>query len=347
MSPKRRHPFSATHRSRRVDLRGLACLSAAAQTAGANTSAWPSRATKALRHLGLGRLFDLQEMVILVGRMQVENGERLGAGRLGQDDAFLPGRVSPADAGAILRFGEHAVVDQEIGAFDEADEAVGRPRRRMLDVADVADAAAAVVEAETGRPARMVQGMRLDQEPVGEAERLPAPEPDMLEAARQVIEADREQGRRVKAVEHLPGALAVEVAAIGAHEVLAEQDRLEEGQPADMVEMEVAQENVDLGRRMSAHLLAERRQAGSGIDDDEARPAPDLDASRAAAELGETRPRDGYRPSHAPEMNLEGISARRRRPQHCLMITFTRPPCRAPAHFGADCSHPIEAGLPP
>ena len=46
-------------------------------------------------------------------------------------------------------------------------------------------------------------------------------------------------------------------------------------------------ENVDLGRRMSAHLLAERCQAGSGIDDDETRPAPDLDASRAAAELGE------------------------------------------------------------
>jgi hypothetical protein len=177
----------------------------------------------------------------------------------------------------------------------------------MLDVADVADAAAAMVEAESGGAAGMVQRVRSHLEPVGKAERLAGLEPDMLEAARQLLEADREQGRRVEAVQHLAGALAAEVAAIGAHEPVAAQDRLEERQAVDVVEMQMAEEDIDLVRGLVSHLVAESRQARAGIDDDDTRAAANLDAGRAPSELGKGWPRHGYRASHPPEMNLEGV----------------------------------------
>jgi hypothetical protein len=56
-----------------------------------------------------------------------------------------------------------------------------------------------------------------------------------------------------------------------------------------MVEMQVAEQDVHLPRGGGAELGPERRDPGPGIDHEQARAAPDLDAGGMAAELHELR----------------------------------------------------------
>ena len=72
----------------------------------------------------------------------------------------------------------------------------------------------------------------------------------MVEAGRQLFEGDREDRRREQALEGILGALAVEGAAPRAdHPLPAEHRGLEEGKPAYVVEMQVAEEDIDFARR--------------------------------------------------------------------------------------------------
>src|SRR3954469_2053668 len=182
--------------------------------------------------------------------MQVEDRERFRIGGAAERDALLPGRMSPAAAARILLLREHAVVDDEIGAGDEADEILRRPLLAMLDVADVADDPAAMGKAVAGGAVRMPQGQRVDAVAVAEAERLPGLEADMLEAGRQLVETHRKDRRRIDPLERRLGALTAEIAAMGADQPIPDQRRLEERQAADVVEVEVAEEDVAFLRRV-------------------------------------------------------------------------------------------------
>ena len=68
-------------------------------------------------------------------------------------------------------------------------------------------------------------------------------------------------------------------------DALAEEGRLEEGQPADVIEMKVAEEDVDLVGCARRELVPERGQSGAGVDDEQTLAAADLDARRVPAEL--------------------------------------------------------------
>jgi hypothetical protein len=77
-----------------------------------------------------------------------------------------------------------------------------------------------------------------------------------------------------------------------------------------VIEMQVAEQDRDVGGRLGTETVAQGRQAGAGVDDDEALPAADLDAGRMAAELDEARPGRANRPPHAPEPDLQGVLIR-------------------------------------
>src|SRR3954454_6171640 len=247
--------------------------------------------------------------------MQVEDRQRLRIGGAAERDALLPGGMPPAAAARILLFREHAVVDDEIGADDEADEVLRRPLLAMLDVADVADDPAAMGKAVAGGAVRMLQGLGVDAVPVTEMKRLPALEADILEADRQLVEPHRKDRRRIDPLERRLGALAAEIAAMGADQPIADERRLEERQAADVIEVEVAEEDVALLRRVRPELRPERRQAGPGIDDEEALAAAHLDARRVPAELPEPRARGAHGAPHAPELNPEHAGRLRYSPQ--------------------------------
>ena len=77
----------------------------------------------------------------------------------------------------------------------------------------------------------------------------------VLETGRELAEAYRKQGRCEEAAQGLHGALALQVPAIGAdHALLGDERRLEEGQAADVVEVKMAEEDVDLVGGVPAEL---------------------------------------------------------------------------------------------
>jgi hypothetical protein len=64
-------------------------------------------------------------------------------------------------------------------------------------------------------------------------------------------------------------------------------DRLERGQPLDVVDVQVGQEQVDARRGLLEQREAEAARAGAGVEDDEAAVVEaDLDARGVAAVAG-------------------------------------------------------------
>src|SRR4051794_9002922 len=59
----------------------------------------PVASHEGARHLGLCGRFDGAQMLVVMGRVQVEYGQRFDAGGLRQSDPLLPGRMAPSDAG--------------------------------------------------------------------------------------------------------------------------------------------------------------------------------------------------------------------------------------------------------
>src|SRR4051812_745658 len=102
----------------------------------------------------------------------VEGGQRTGTRRLAQGDSGLPGRMAPTAVVEIFVLGVGGVVDHEVRSGDERDERVRWSCGIVLDVADVAEAASAVIEAVSGRAARMHERAGPNLDAIGEPQGL-------------------------------------------------------------------------------------------------------------------------------------------------------------------------------
>ncbi len=74
-----------------------------------------------------------------------------------------------------------------------------------------------------------------------------------------------------------------------------------------MVEMQVAEEDIDLARQLVAPGFPEGTEARPGIDDEQTVAASDLDARGMAAEFAEAGPGHGGRAAGSPEADLEQV----------------------------------------
>ena len=195
-------------------------------------------------------------------------------------------------------------------------------------------------------PPGWFSGMRLDDRAVGPFEGLAGLKAAMLEAGGEMVEGDREDRRGEEPVEGLLGVLSVQVAAMGADDALAAEDgRLEERQAADMVEMQMAEEDIDLVGGGVAEFGAEGGDAGAGVDDEEPAAAADFDTGGVTAEFHELRTRRTRRTAHAPEADLERILAYGHSPRHHITVTLlSRYACalshiRAPRGLGRSSNY--------
>src|SRR5688572_26204035 len=130
--------------------------------------------------------------------------------------------------------------------------------------------------------------MGFDLVAIREGERVARREAVVGEPGGQLLQAHGEERRGEDPVEHGFGRLPAPAAAINVDGAVAEDCRLEERQTADVIEMEVAEKNVDLGRRARPERRAERREAGAGVNDEQAPAAADLNARGMTTELAET-----------------------------------------------------------
>ena len=159
-----------------------------------------------------------------------------------------------------------------------------------------------MVEAVPHRSLRVVEEDRVHTRPIGEIERLAGLEAVMRKGAGKDVQGHREEWRREQAVQGLLRARSVEIAAIGVDRPFrVEDDRLEERQTRRVVEMQMAQQEVDLFRHLLAVMQPAGIQARAGIDDEQARAAADLQARGVAAELDIIRPANGRGTADAPE----------------------------------------------
>ena len=136
----------------------------------AHVLARDERARPNLARLGL-HLF--HEPVFVVG-IVVEDRKALDVGGFREAHGLLPGRVAPADLAEEFLVGVGAVVDQELGALDQAEDVLVGLADDVLGVGDVAHRLAAVLDPVSGRAVGMVERRRanLDARVVGKIERI-------------------------------------------------------------------------------------------------------------------------------------------------------------------------------
>ena len=152
----------------------------------------------------------------------------------------------------------------------------------------------------------MVEQVGLDLGAVREGQGLAGLETVMLEMRRQMVETDRKERRGVEPVEGRLGALAAKIAAEGADDtIVAEEGGFEERQAADVIEMEMAEQNIDSFGCGIAQMRAQRRKARSRIDDEKSLAAAHLNTGSMTTEFYELRTGRTGRTSHSPESDLE------------------------------------------
>src|SRR5688572_6138719 len=258
------------------------------------------------RHLLLQLARHAVEHVVVVLGIVVEHREPLRAGGAAQAHALLPGRVSPADVRAVLRIGVHAVVDHQVRVLDERkDVAVGRARH-VLGVGEIAHRAAVEVDAVAGRPVGMVEGRGAQLNAGSGRERLARLEFSVLHARAEHLRRDREERRHHELAEHAAQRHALgEVSGPQAEAVVRLEERAEEGQPADMVEVRVGQEQVGIDGAVGGEGISQIAQARPGIEHQQALAAAHLERRGVAAIARGARPGAGDRAAHAPEAHGE------------------------------------------
>src|SRR5688572_10276021 len=258
------------------------------------------------RHLLLQLARHAIEHVVVVLGIVVEHRQPLRAGGAAQAHALLPGRVSPADVRAVLRIGVHAVVDHQVRVLDERkDVAVGRARH-VLGVGEIAHRAAVEVDAVAGRPVGMVEGRGAQLNAGSGRERLARLEFSVLHARAEHLRRDREERRHHELAEHAAQRHALgEVSGPQAEAVVRLEERAEEGQPADMVEVRVGEEQIRIHRSILGQRVAQVAQPGPGIEHQQALAAAHLERGGVAAIARGARPGAGDRAAHAPEAHGE------------------------------------------
>src|SRR3546814_3914059 len=82
----------------------------------------------------------------MIGVM-MEYRKRLDVGHAAEPDTLLPGRMPPADMLFILGVGIGAVINDQVGALDQAEDILVGLARHMLGIGHVAQRLAAEIEA--------------------------------------------------------------------------------------------------------------------------------------------------------------------------------------------------------
>src|SRR5204862_5938227 len=91
------------------------------------------------------------------------------------------------------------------------------------------------------------------------------------------------------------------------HRIARIEQRREEGQPRQMVEMGVGEIDVYVERRLARQVQPQGADAGAGVEDQPPPARSDLEARGIAAIAGIFRSGAGYRAAHAPEADLQTL----------------------------------------
>ena len=101
-----------------------------------NSSVWPSRAAKAPANLSLASFSIAVQFLVGACRIVVKQRKPARTGRLTELDALLPCRVPVTAMAFHFLLGVGAVVNDEVGIFDQAEHRLIEFARLVLGVCD-------------------------------------------------------------------------------------------------------------------------------------------------------------------------------------------------------------------
>src|ERR1700752_2592159 len=172
----------------------------------------------------------------------------------------------------------------------------------MLRVRDGGDDLTGVFDPVAGSLIRMIERSGGETDPGMRNQRLASGKIDELYLGREDPHRDREQRRDHHVVEHRFDALAVQVTGPDPYPALCIVAWGKERQSADMVEMRVTVEQIQLDRLTAAHqFVAQQAQAGSAVEDHQVVSTADFHARGVAPVTDGIGPRAGDAAAYAPE----------------------------------------------
>src|SRR5208282_6276326 len=169
-----------------------------------------------------------------MGRIVVEDDERLDARRVTKPRALLPGGVTPTRKARQLGFRIGRIIDEEVRTLDQPENVRVQLAGDMFGVGDVAECPAAVLDAVAGGAVGMIEGCRANADSGVRLERLAGLEIHIADVRLEDIERYREERRLHAVAQHVVEAmLGQEMPRPEAEAVLALERRAEERQPGD------------------------------------------------------------------------------------------------------------------
>ena len=291
------------------------------------------------------------DAVVVAQRVMVEQRQLAHPPGRGHVDREFSRAVAPADVGLVFGPRELRVVDQQVGAVDEAGElalfgglrwplAACQRQRMRLVVGGVDDGRAVGLDAVAQRQRRVVHVVGADAHVV-DLERALG-QVVVAHPGGELLECDGEVG-----VLHLAGQRVADrrphaARAIDVPLELGVEQRCQEGQTLDVVPVGVADEDVAAPRATGfcQQRLAQRVGTGAAIEQDQhATATAHLDAGRVAAVAQGLRPRLRNRPSRAPEADFHGIPPVAK--GHGAALCSARWTTEPPYHAGPSVSTPL------
>ena len=205
--------------------------------------------------------------------------------RIGKPDALLPARMAPADVRRQFLVGVGGVEDHERCILGQ------RQQRRIdraiaqFDIGHIGDGLAAVLDPVADRAAGMIERCGSQGHAGPRIDHVAGAEVVEFELRVQRIDLQREE-RKAHQLAHrlLDAAGGLQAAGPDADELVLHEQRCEERQADHMVDVAVAQEDVEVGvvGRLN-QCVAERADSGAGIEDQRVWAATDFHAGRVAA----------------------------------------------------------------
>ena len=242
----------------------------------------------------------------------VKNNVAADTAAPGERGAGFPCRMAPSLEGRVFRRRVGRVVDEEVGAFDQAENVGVDFAFDMFGIGDIANRPVAPLDPVAGRAVGVVErrgknGNALAQvEPVAGAKFLEA------DVRADSLQRHREDRRLNQAEKHVAQADIVvpQVTGMDAQPVAGLEQRDEKGHPRDVVDMGMGQQNVGIDEPRSVQLGPQSAQAGACIQNEQVARAADFEAGRVSSVAGVLRAGTGDRSADAAEADEEIFAAR-------------------------------------
>ncbi len=243
--------------------------------------------------------------------MVVEQDEGAHLRGLGDRYGVFPCAVPPSHArGAlaaeVLVAREHGIVHEHLGVAGEADDGLVGLVARGFRIRRVAQGGPAPLDPVAQRTTRVMQGARQKAKPARKVKVLACLHRVDVDIGLEILERHGKDGRAQMGAEGRGESAGHVRRAPDVHGAPRPMNRLEEGQPLDVIPVQVGEHDVEPARMLRPPGPPKGNEPGSGVENEAFFGSADFDARGVPAVVRRVGARHGRTATHAPGHRLEG-----------------------------------------